>query len=194
MVTVTSLYLAMTTGEYSISSACLWLFMICLRSCMCHCCCLVDLINIASCTSLFTMELACAAGGIVWLKFWQRSRDPKKGVGTRRLKYRSWRLRRQISLDWYTIPLATQATMELEKLLVNGKIYRFLSNKCPISIISNVTNNKTELLKTVRLTKTTYCNPVQFSSSLSIWASFCTCCANYSFFLCFAQLFLFHSV
>ena len=63
---------------------------------MCHCCCLVHLINIASCTSLFAMEL--------------------------------------------------------EKLLVNGKIYRFLSNKCPIKIISNVTNNKTEHLKAVRLT------------------------------------------
>ena len=63
---------------------------------MCHCCCLVHLINIASCTSLFAMEL--------------------------------------------------------EKLLVNGKIYRFLSNKCPISIISNVTNNKTEFKTTVRIT------------------------------------------
>ena len=28
--------------------------------------------------------IACAAGGIVLLKFWRRSRDPKKGVGTRR--------------------------------------------------------------------------------------------------------------
>ena len=63
---------------------------------MCPCCCLVHLINIASCTSLFAMEF--------------------------------------------------------EKILVNGKIYRFLSNKCSISIISNVTNNKTDLLKTVRLT------------------------------------------
>ena len=63
---------------------------------MCHRCCLVRLVNIASCTSLFAMEL--------------------------------------------------------EKVLVNGKIYRFLSKRCPISIISNVTNNKTELLKTVRLT------------------------------------------
>ena len=42
--------------------------------------------------------------------------------------------------------------MELEKLLVNGKIYRLLSNKCPINIISNATNNKTEHLKAVRLT------------------------------------------
>ena len=33
-------------------------------------------------------RIACAAGGIVLLKFWRRSRDPKKGVGTRRLKYR----------------------------------------------------------------------------------------------------------
>ena len=56
---------------------------------MCHWCCLVHLVNIASYTSLFAMEL--------------------------------------------------------EKLLVNGKIYRFLLNKCPISIISNVANNKTEL-------------------------------------------------
>ena len=63
---------------------------------MCHCCCLVHLVNFARCKSLFAMEL--------------------------------------------------------EKLLVNGKIYRFLLNKCPISIISNVANNKTELKKTVRLT------------------------------------------
>ena len=28
--------------------------------------------------------VACAAGGIVWLKFWRRSHDPKKGAGTRR--------------------------------------------------------------------------------------------------------------
>ena len=33
-------------------------------------------------------SLACAAGGIVRLKFWRSSRDPKKGVGTRLLKYR----------------------------------------------------------------------------------------------------------
>ena len=32
-------------------------------------------------------KLACVAGGIVWLKFWRRGRDPKKGVGTRRLKF-----------------------------------------------------------------------------------------------------------
>ena len=27
----------------------------------------------------YFMYVACAAGGIVWLKFWRRSRDPKKG-------------------------------------------------------------------------------------------------------------------
>ena len=55
--------------------------------------------------------VASAAGGILWLKFWRRSYDPKKGVGTRRYfsrLRRSWgsnltrlvqRLRRQISLD-----------------------------------------------------------------------------------------------
>ena len=53
------------------------------------------------------------------LKVWRRSRDPKKGVGKRRLKYRGisisrgllplWRLGRQISLADYTIPPATQA-------------------------------------------------------------------------------------
>ena len=63
---------------------------------MCHWCCLVHLINIASCTSLLAMEF--------------------------------------------------------EKILVNGKIYRVLSNKCPINIISKVTNSKTEHLKAVRLT------------------------------------------
>ena len=58
------------------------------------------------------------------LKFWRRSRVPKKGVGTRRLKYPLsrgsavkshstilQRLRRQISLDYCTIPPATQARM-----------------------------------------------------------------------------------
>ena len=66
------------------------------------------------------------------LKFWRRSRVPKKkGVGTRRLKYRGisrgfaardgsavksystilQRLRRQISLDYYTIPPGTQASI-----------------------------------------------------------------------------------
>jgi len=62
------------------------------------------------------------------LKFWRRSRVPKKGVGTRRLKCISrgfaardgfavkshstilQRLRRQISLDYYTILPATQAS------------------------------------------------------------------------------------
>ena len=29
--------------------------------------------------------LACVDGGSARLKFWRRSRDPKKGVGTRRL-------------------------------------------------------------------------------------------------------------
>ena len=44
--------------------------------------------------------LACAARRIVWLKFWRRSRDPKKGVGMSRLKYRLvQQFRRQISLD-----------------------------------------------------------------------------------------------
>jgi len=56
--------------------------------------------------------VACAAGGSVWLKFWRGRRDPKKGVGTRRYfsrLRRSLRHRRQISLDWYTIPPPTQA-------------------------------------------------------------------------------------
>ena len=51
--------------------------------------------------TMVSWQVACAAGGIVWWKFWRRSRDPKKkGVGTRR--FRSWRLRRQLSLDWYS--------------------------------------------------------------------------------------------
>ena len=58
------------------------------------------------------------------LKFWRRSRVPKKGVGTRRLVFLTappsnfisfhstilQRLRRQISLDYFTIPPATQAS------------------------------------------------------------------------------------
>ena len=48
--------------------------------------------------------VACAAGGIVWLKFWRRSHDPKKGAGTRRyFSSRGFAARGgQISLDWYS--------------------------------------------------------------------------------------------
>ena len=35
-----------------------------------------------------SLTVACAVGGIAWLKFWRRSCDLKKGVGTRHLKYR----------------------------------------------------------------------------------------------------------
>ena len=41
------------------------------------------------------------------LKFWQRSRVPKKGSRDTTLLQR---LRRQIALDYYTIPPATQAS------------------------------------------------------------------------------------
>ena len=47
------------------------------------------------------------------------------------------------------------------------------------SIMSNVTKNKNELWKTVRLIsfqKPQYCNPFQSSLSLSIRVSFCICC------------------
>ena len=48
--------------------------------------------------------VACAAGGIVLLKFWRRSHDPKKGAGTRRyFSSRGFAARGgQISLDWYS--------------------------------------------------------------------------------------------
>ena len=34
--------------------------------------------------------LACVGGGSARLKFWRRSRDPKKGVGTRRLNFAAY--------------------------------------------------------------------------------------------------------
>ena len=60
------------------------------------------------------------------LKFWRRSRDPKKGVGTRSCSRgfrRSGPLRRQILLDYYTIPPASQAKdrIQLEWLLATSR-------------------------------------------------------------------------
>ena len=78
------------------------------------------------------VRVACVAGGIVWLKFLRRSRVPKNRIrdevnGISRgfaahdcsaVKSHStilqW-LRRQISLDYYTIPPATQATVRETK-------------------------------------------------------------------------------
>ena len=67
------------------------------------------------------MTVACVVGGTVGarLKFWRRSRVPEKGsrdeaVDGSALKSHSTilqRLRRQISIDYYTIPPATQANM-----------------------------------------------------------------------------------
>ena len=50
-----------------------------------------------------------------------------------------------------------------------------MSNKCLLSIISNITNNKNELWKTVRRTsfQKPHCNPFQSPSSLSMRVSFC---------------------
>ena len=61
-------------------------------------------------------------------------------------------------------------------------------------ITSNVTNNKNELSKTVRLTSfqnpTTACNPFQSSLSLSILASLCIFCVIYTVFELFERIFL----
>ena len=55
------------------------------------------------------LYIACAAGGIVWLKFRRRSRDPKKGSGDEAFEIFlaasplvAAQLRRQLSLDWYS--------------------------------------------------------------------------------------------
>ena len=50
-----------------------------------------------------------------------------------------------------------------------------MSNKCLLSIISNITNNKNELWKTVGWTsfQKPHCNPFQSPSSLSMRVSFC---------------------
>ena len=61
------------------------------------------------------------------LKFWRRSRVPKKGSRDEALKSYSTtlhRLRRQISLDYYTIPPATQARRECP--LFPSRAYYFL--------------------------------------------------------------------
>ena len=54
------------------------------------------------------------------LKFWRRSHNPKKGVGDEAFEIpispglrHSWRLRHQISLDYYTIPPATLANFKI---------------------------------------------------------------------------------
>ena len=58
-------------------------------------------------TACSSAEVACIAGGIVWvrLKFWPRSRVPKKGSRDEAVEIlrRSWRLRHQISLDYITM-------------------------------------------------------------------------------------------
>ena len=88
------------------------------------------IINLSICVRTW---VACVAGGIVWMRDWSFGGwavFQKKGVGTRRLKYAVFlsrgfaasdgsavkshstilqRLRRQISLDYYTIPPGTQA-------------------------------------------------------------------------------------
>ena len=85
--------------------------------------------------------LACVAGGIVWvrLKFWRRSRVPNKGTALppnlTRLYYNGsaakshstilQRLRRQISLDYYTIPPATQAN-----ILLDGFVMKEVNEYC----------------------------------------------------------------
>ena len=77
--------------------------------------------------------------------------------------------------------------MKLEKLLVNDKITVFVKGIYLPSIISNITNNKNELWKSVGLTgkfsKTSTCNPLQPSSNLSIRVSFCTYLLCYLNFL-----------
>ena len=78
---------------------------------------------------------------------------------------------------------ASLFVMKLDKLPVNDKITSFVSNKvCLQSIISIFSNNNNELWKIVRLKKKNNCNPFQSSSSFSISASFCICCAIYTFF------------
>ena len=70
-----------------------------------------------------TFYIACVAGSIVSarLKFWRRSRDPKKGVGTRRLKYvllAASPLKSHSTSTQYR-PSATQATFYKAPSLMN---------------------------------------------------------------------------
>ena len=89
-------------------------------------------------TACSSAEVACVAGGIVWvqLKFWPRSRVPKKESKDEAVEIlrRSWRLRHQISLDYYTIPPATQATAEALSRQQSFKVQYFLAQFLQFSV------------------------------------------------------------
>ena len=88
--------------------------------------------------------------------------------------------------------------MELEKLLVNGKIIASSQTNVPPKHNIKHNKNKNELWKTVKLTsfQKAQLNLFQSSSSLSIRSSFCICCVTYNhlLFMFWAVIFVFHSV
>ena len=66
------------------------------------------------------------------LKFWRRSHNPKKEVGDEAFEMpispglrRSWRLRHQISLDYYTIQPATRANFKITMWLPHYGLFLF---------------------------------------------------------------------
>ena len=88
--------------------------------------------------------------------------------------------------------------MELEKLIVNGKIIASSQTNMPPKHNIKHNKNKNELWKTVKLTsfQKAQLNLFQSSSSLSIRSSFCICCVTYNhlLFMFWAVIFVFHSV
>ena len=88
--------------------------------------------------------------------------------------------------------------MELEKLIVNGKIIASSQTNMPPKHNIKHNKNKNELWKTVKLTsfQKAQLNLFQSSSSLSICSSFCICCVTYNhlLFMFWAVIFVFHSV
>ena len=94
-----------------------------------------------------------------------------------------------VNKPFYTSLLAINTTWEITRFWQNRS---FVSNKCPLSIISNVTNNKNELWKIVR--QTSFQKP-QLQSVLIFYKFVHPClllysCVIYTLFLCFERLFL----
>ena len=75
--------------------------------------------------------------------------------------------------------------MELEKLIVNGKIIASSQTNMPPKHNIKHNKNKNELWKTVKLTsfQKAQLNLFQSPSSLSIRSSFCICCVTYNHLL-----------
>ena len=61
-------------------------------------------------------------------------------------------------------------------------LFNKYTSKALYQTLQTTKMNFENLLRYNKFSKTHNCNPFQSSSSLSIWASFCTCCVIYNFF------------